>query len=63
MPTAIECRHNAAEERKRSELSNLPNVRRQHERSAEKWDHLADMIDHCCRGMVQAKGMERDLFH
>lgn len=63
MPTANECRIHAAEERDRSDHATLPNIRQQHQQSAEKWESLAEKIDHCCRGLVRAKGIERDLFY
>ena len=63
MPTAIECRQIAAEQRKQSEHATLPNVRSQHLQSAEKWERVADEIDHCCRGLIRANGWDRQLFH
>jgi len=63
MLSAIECRQHAAEERKRSELSALPNIRLLHRRSAEKWESFADQLDHCCRGLAVPKEIEQELFY
>ena len=63
MPTANECRQLAAEQRKQSENATLPNVRDRHLQAAEKWDLIAQEIDHCCRSLIRANGWDRKLFH